>query len=154
MPRSPRSTRPRSGRAGRSRPAGLPASAQHESSSRLLFTARLAPVSADVATDPPSEPEPEPAPEVDTEATPETLDLDLPVTTPAPTVPPPGGITGPQPPSEPAEPPTATVRDPATRVHANRLVAASPKLHLTPSQAVRLASDGRDVLTRARPRAS
>ncbi|MFA9444382.1 hypothetical protein [Egicoccus sp. AB-alg6-2] len=41
-----------------------------------------------------------------------------------------------------------------TRVHAEHLVAPSPPVELTPSQAVRLASDGREVLTRPRPRAS
>lgn len=65
--------------------------------------------------------------------------------TPAPTVPAPPESTA---------APLELSSGPATRVHSQRLVTLSPKLRLTPSQAVRLASDGRDVLTRERPRAS
>lgn len=61
--------------------------------------------------------------------------------TPAPTVAPPS-------------PRPTTTAAPSTRVHAEQLVRRSPKLELTPSQALRLASDGPGVLTRPRPKAS
>ncbi|MBS3940505.1 MAG: hypothetical protein KG028_06050 [Actinobacteria bacterium] len=83
-----------------------------------------------------------------------TVEIAIPASTAAPTVPPPAPVSAPPLLQEPVEVAAPVSQGPATRVHSHRLVTASPKLRLTPSQAVRLASDGRDVLTRARPRAT